>query len=280
MIILTVLKIILIILLAIIGILFLIVLMPVSVDFSYIGGKLYYKIKYAFITFYASDGKSGLIFRIKKLKSRFSKKSKSRIKKRAESDLKSESESISEPESEQNFEADEISIENEYNNQDNHKENSEKSEKVKKSASKKNKREKSKAEKISDYFEKAVDIWEISSKPIKRICKGIHFENIYIDFKISDLDAYDCALKYGKMCTLVYNSLALFDRIFSLRKKSIDVNCVFNEEKSIYDIAFSLRFHMITFLISALSFLLKYKSQETEKSGGNNNGKQKRKANK
>lgn len=266
--------------LVIIGILFLIVLMPVSVNFSYIGGKLYYKIKYAFITFYASDGKSGLIFRIKKLKSGFSKKSKSRIKNKSESDLKSESESI--PESEQNFKADEIPVEDKYKNQDKYKENTEKSERLKKSEkkNKKNKREKSKAEKISNYFEKAVDIWEISSKPIKKICKGIHFENIYIDFKISDLDAYDCALKYGKICMLVYNFLALFDRIFSLRKKSIDVNCVFNEEKSIYDIAFSLRFHMITFLISALSFLLKYKSQETEKSGGNNNGKQKRKANK
>ncbi|MDE5946237.1 MAG: DUF2953 domain-containing protein, partial [Oscillospiraceae bacterium] len=247
-----------------------------------------YKIKYAFIPFYASDGKSGLIFRIKKLKSKSSKKSKFAKKSKHKSGLKDESkikpvsESNIKPELQSEFESDNISVANEDKSQDKHKENIQNSENLKKSEKidNKDKPETSRIEKISGYFEKAVDIWEISSKPLKKICKGIHFENIYINFKISDLDAYDCALKYGKICILVYNLLAVFDQIFSLKKKSIDVNCVFNEEKSIYDISFSLRFHIVTFIISALSFLLKYKSQNTEKSGGSNNGKQKRKTDK
>ena len=57
------------------------------------------------------------------------------------------------------------------------------------------------------------------------------------------------------MCILVYDTLALADQIFSLTKESIEVKCIFNEEKSIYNIGATVRFHPIAIVASAIPFL-------------------------
>ena len=54
---------------------------------------------------------------------------------------------------------------------------------------------KSAAEKIGSLLE----IWNSAKYPIKKIFKGIHLSDVYIDFIAANEDAYDCALKYGRI---------------------------------------------------------------------------------
>lgn len=276
MIILTVLKIILITLLIIIGILIVAMVFPVSIKVSYTGEKKYYKIKYAFLTLISSDGKKGLIGRLKKSGKKETKKAPSD----SESEPEKESEAVPPEEAfpEKNISSSpESDTGKESESQHKKPESPEKSEKPESV-------KKSRLEKLPETWEKIMQIWEIASSPVKRLCKGIHFDRIYIDFKISDPDACDCAINYGRMCVLVYNILGVFDQMFSLTKKSIDVACVFNKEKSVYDISFTVRFYPIVCLGCGISFLWTYYFKiYKNKSGGNKSGKQgnkKRKAHK
>lgn len=166
------------------------------------------------------------------------------------------------------------------NNSENISESEEKTEKIeKKSKPEKKSGKSSYLENLPELWNKIMQIWEIASSPARRLCKGIHLDKIFIDFKISDPDAYNCAIDYGKTCIVVYNTLGILNQMFSLSKKSINVQCVFNEKKSIYDISFSLRFYPITLLFCGISFLWTYyfKIYRKNSGGKNNNGKQRNK---
>lgn len=268
MIILIILKIIAFLILGILSLVVIATFLPVSINISYIDGKKYYKIKYAFISVISSEKnflkskpklKSKIKFNPSPKNSDKNSEKKSEIR-TAEKKTVSDSQPIS---------SRKIKYNPSFNPEKFKK--SEKSEKIKKP-------EKTRLEKISQLWDTITEIWEIASPRVRRICKGIHFDKIYISFVISDSDAYDCALKYGKTCMLLYNTLGVFDKMFSLTKKSIDVKCVFNKEKSIYDISFVLKIYPVVMIFSGISFLWTYYFKIYKiknKSGGKNkNGKQ------
>jgi len=267
MIILIILKIIAVILLAVLGIILILLLFPVSVKISYIGEKKYYKLKYAFITLISSDKNSGIISRFRNRNKKNSEKSEA-----SEKSIPHTRKTVSEENSEKT---------DEYTKPPNPEKPQEavKTEKIKKSEKKNSVQEKStesRLKKLPEMWDKITQIWEIASSPTKRLCRGFHIGKIFIDFRISDPDAYDCALKYGRICIVLYNTLGILDKMFSVSKKSIDVKCIFNKEKSIYDISFTLRFHPITGIACALSFLWTYYFKiYRKKSGGKKHGKQK-----
>lgn len=273
MIILNILKIIALILLALIGILILLLILPVSVRLKYIGGKFYYEVRYSFLSVISSDAEKGIAGMLKRRKKKKTPVPESESVPETDIDLSEEkNETIPEP------------LENPDLPEDKPEKSKEKipePEKVKEIK----KTKKRKFPDIPEMWDKIMQIWEIASSPVKRLCRGIHFDKIYIDFKISDPDACDCAVNYGKMCIIVYNTLAVFNQMFSLSKKSINVECVFNKEKSIYDISFTVRFHPIVALLCGGSFLWTYyfKIYRKKSGGKKNNGKQgnkKRKASK
>lgn len=268
MIILSILKIIALIILALIGLLLLLLILPVSVKLEYIGEKKYYEVKYAFLSVFSSDSEKGISGKLKKQKTNKNKKST------VSSNTEKEAVTVSEPD-EKIDDFSEIP-----NNSENISESEEKTEKtVKKSKPEKRSGKSSYLENLPELWDKIMQIWEIASSPARRLCKGIHLDKIFIDFKISDPDAYNCAIDYGKTCIVVYNTLGILNQMFSLSKKSINVQCVFNEKKSIYDISFSLRFHPITLLFCGISFLWTYyfKIYRKNSGGKNNNGKQRNK---
>ena len=76
---------------------------------------------------------------------------------------------------------------------------------------------------VSDKIEFIVGIWESAQRPLLKIFKGFKLKDLYIDFVIADEDAYDCAMKYGKYSALVYNGIAFFSQLFTVRLKTIDV---------------------------------------------------------
>lgn len=268
MIILSILKIIALIILALIGLLLLLLILPVSVKLEYIGEKKYYEVKYAFLSVFSSDSEKGISGKLKKQKNNKNKKST------VSSNTEKKSVTVSEPD-EKIDDFSEIP-----NNSKNISESEEKTEKTeKKSEHEKKSGKSSYLENLPELWNKIMQIWEIASSPARRLCKGIHLDKIFIDFKISDPDAYNCAIDYGKTCIVVYNTLGILNQMFSLSKKSINVQCVFNEKKSIYDISFSLRFYPITLLFCGISFLWTYyfKIYRKNSGGKNNNGKQRNK---
>ncbi len=275
MIILNILKIIALIILALIGFLIFLLILPVSVRLEYIGEKFYYEVRYSFLSVISSDAEKGIAGMLKRRK-----KKKIPVPETVpENDSKlSEVENESAPETQSVTDLPEYKPEEISSEKIPEPEKSPKKSKVPKT-------EKRSLSDISELWDKITQIWEILSSPAKRLCRGIHFDKIFIDFKISDPDAYDCAINYGKTCIIVYNMLGIFNQIFRLSKKSINVECVFNKEKSIYDISFTVRFHPIVALLCGGSFLWTYYFKIYRKQSGGNrkNGKQRnknRKANK
>ena len=250
-------------------------ILPVSVRLEYIGEKFYYEVRYSFLSVISSDAEKGIAGMLKRRK-----KKKIPVPETVpENDSKlSEVENESAPETQSVTDLPEDKPEEISSEKIPEPEKSPKKSKVPKT-------EKRSLSDISELWDKITQIWEILSSPAKRLCRGIHFDKIFIDFKISDPDAYDCAINYGKTCIIVYNMLGIFNQIFSLSKKSINVECVFNKEKSIYDISFTVRFHPIVALLCGGSFLWTYYFKIYRKQSGGNrkNGKQRnknRKANK
>ena len=170
MIILNILKIIALIILALIGFLIFLLILPVSVRLEYIGEKFYYEVRYSFLSVISSDAEKGIAGMLKRRK----KKKKIPVPEKVsgtDSNLsEKKNENVPEPQSVPDL-PEEIS--------DEKIQESEKSpEKLKIPKSKKRK-----LPDISELWDKITQIWEIASSPLKRLCKGIHFDKIFIDFK-------------------------------------------------------------------------------------------------
>lgn len=111
---------------------------------------------------------------------------------------------------------------------------------------------------LSDKIEFIVGIWESAQRPLLKIFKGFKLRDLYIDFVIADEDAYDCAMKYGKYSALVYNGIAFFSQLFTVRLKTIDVQPQFGVSKGRWDAAGKLSFRLGTVVIAGAWFLMTY----------------------
>ena len=111
---------------------------------------------------------------------------------------------------------------------------------------------------LSDKVEFLVGIWESAQRPMLKIFKGFKLKDFYIDFIIADEDAYDCALKYGKYSTLIFNGIAFFSQLFTVRLKTIDVRPQFGVSKGRWDTSGKLSFRLGTAVIAGAWFLLTY----------------------
>lgn len=111
---------------------------------------------------------------------------------------------------------------------------------------------------LSDKVEFLVGIWESAQRPMLKIFKGFKLKDFYIDFIIADEDAYDCALKYGRYSTLIFNGIAFFSQLFTVRLKTIDVRPQFGVAKGRWDTSGKLSFRLGTAVIAGAWFLLTY----------------------
>ena len=111
---------------------------------------------------------------------------------------------------------------------------------------------------LSDKVEFLVGIWESAQRPMLKIFKGFKLKDFYIDFIIADEDAYDCALKYGRYSTLIFNGIAFFIQLFTVRLNTIDVRPQFGVSKGRWDTSGKLSFRLGTAVIAGAWFLLTY----------------------
>jgi len=292
-----VLKILLYILLAVLGIILIILITPAGAEFSYIDGKFSYKVKLWLFDIMNSEG-GGLLGWWKKrkankkdkpskpkkpkkpkpVKEKKAKKKKEREKYEWEKELdeipvndpeadtdKTESagsHTVSESADNDSF------AESEEMSEENRKKDKKKHRKKKNDDSfdddffedNEDEKEKDDDEKksLSDKIEFIIGIWESAQRPMLKIFKGFKLRDLYIDFVIADEDAYDCALKYGRFSTLIYNGIAFFSQLFTVRLKTIDVQPSFGVSKGRWDAAGKLYFRLGTMVIAGVWFLVTY----------------------
>ena len=242
-----VLKIILFILLAVLGIILLTLFLPVGIEFSFINEKVVYRIKYAFVNLMDSEGQgvlSSVLASKSEGKPQQSEEKKSRMTP-AEEQLKA-------PEMSAPYSKSEKNVERGVRDKPDKMSENKSSESEKKESKKK--LSKTPGEMVGFLME----IWSCAKRPFRKILKGFHICNIYIDFLVADEDAYKCAIKYGRICSVLYKTIAHFESLFTVSYKTVDVECGFGKDKCRWDAGCKIWFLPITAVISGIWFLVTY----------------------
>lgn len=89
-------------------------------------------------------------------------------------------------------------------------------------------------DKIEEYKPLVKSAW----KPLKKLLKTMKITGVDINIIAADEDAYEAAILYGNMNTLVYNVLALTKLMFKVKVKSVNIGCRFNYPKTYCKISF------------------------------------------
>jgi hypothetical protein len=92
-----------------------------------------------------------------------------------------------------------------------------------------------------DTLNMALDIIKAIKEKLGEFITSIKITNLYINFQIADIDAYDCALKFGKLSIVLGNVLGFLQRHFKVKKKSITLQPKYNSNDSLYDISFKVK---------------------------------------
>ncbi len=88
---------------------------------------------------------------------------------------------------------------------------------------------------------------------MRRLFKGIRITRFYLDIKVGAFDAYDCALAYGKICTLVSNMLAFFQSFFVIKPNHIKIEPRFSTESTVYIARFRAKLSPAAVLAAGIS---------------------------
>jgi hypothetical protein len=233
-------------------------------EIKFIDYELNYKFKYAFINLTDSDG-GGIL---KNLMDKDDDTPPENTDKPPEKTDEEKNDEIQENNSEPDKEPENIPVncENDddspvpeetvsYNISDNTTDNDENNDSAENENSKP---EKNNKKTLGSKVDMLMKIWNCAKHPIRRIMKGFHISNIYIDFVVSGEDAYKCAINYGRLCTAVYNVLAAFAGLFTVKYKTVDVECGFDKKEQKWDASCTLYFLPVTVVFSGLWFLITY----------------------
>lgn len=271
--------------LAVGAVILLLLLLPVSVQFAYIGNDLTFKIKCWLLPVYDSDGKGIAAWVVKLIKKRIEKKKAS--KKDAEEEFFGDDLDIDDIQFDEEDQGENISIndeaaiaeesdisadeksdekvaeesaESEISEAENEKdgENLNEEKKEKKIVKFAKKTAKKIIENPLETLEYVVDVFRAGIRPMLKIFKGIRIKRLYIDFVNADADAYNCALNYAYLCTGVYSILAVMSTLFSVKLKTVDVNPGFGQNESRWDMSAKISFALITPVIAGIWFLITY----------------------
>lgn len=158
-------------------------------------------------------------------------------------------------------------------NKEDEKDNNEKRKKKKKSAKKsakkrkdKKKNENKKNKKKKSIFPKEkeegiafiINVLKASGKALKIFTKRITIKNIKANIDISDEDACECAVKFGKTNIAVYNIISFASCFFKVKKQYININCVYNKPKSVYNLGFTVKLTPFAGILSTIAFIFTF----------------------
>lgn len=268
-----VLKILLWLILAILGIILLFLVIPAGAEVSYIDKKLTYKISYGFINLYDSE-KKGILTKF--LEKRRTKKKKTTVPDddddlynfddddepeiaETDEDLRSpqdyEESAGTEPETDNNIYDSDSTPDNTESGDDDYyyspEDDDEESESIVS-------RILDKLDRIESKLDTVLDVMRIADKPMMIICKGFKFSNVYIDFMITDEDAFNCAIKYGTVSGTVYNIIGWLKSFCTVKFRTVDIFPDFKKTESRWDISVKFSFNFITPIVAGIVFLITY----------------------
>lgn len=258
-----VLKILLWIILVLFGIILLVLIMPASASFSFIGGKVAYSVKFAFLPVFNSKG-SGIVNKLLEWR-----------KKKTESKTDDEASDDSEPplqeesaDTEEAAAVEAASVETTEEAAANEEEapETEAAEAEEVSSAPEQLSEPEQPEPLEkpsnngkpSKLEFILGLWEAADRPVLKIFKSIKISELYIDFFIANEDAYKCALNYGRISGALYNIIAWLSVLFNVKLKTIDINPLFGQKKSQWDVSLKISFCLISMVIAGLQFLIIY----------------------
>lgn len=96
---------------------------------------------------------------------------------------------------------------------------------------------KDKKKSVKEIISEYKPYFPVAKKALKKLLKMIRFYDLSFDLTVGDTDAYEAAMKFGKVNSLVYSFLALLCCLFSVKIKATNINCSF--EKGGIDASFS-----------------------------------------
>lgn len=106
------------------------------------------------------------------------------------------------------------------------------------------------------YLVKAV--FASLGKPTRIFCKGCAIRDIEIDFVVANEDAAKCAILYGTVNMMLYNTLAWLSRAFRVRKRRISVGCRYHSPDAKYDLSFTVSLCPLLSLAAAVGLAAKF----------------------
>lgn len=120
------------------------------------------------------------------------------------------------------------------------------------------KKKKTLKERFAVYLEK----WEqikphipAGKKAVRRFIKSIRIDDLYLRYLVTDEDAYECAMKYGKTNMVIYDALGVLSALVTVRIKKIDILTKFNCDETDYELSCKVKTRPSTLLAISVACL-------------------------
>ena len=128
----------------------------------------------------------------------------------------------------------------------------------------KEKKEKKEKIPLKDRISEYTDKWHkikpfipTGLKAVKRIIKSIRIDDINLYYLVTDEDAYECAMKYGKINMVVSNALGLLSALITISIDKINIATKFNSTETDYKLTCKIKTRPSTILAIAIACLVK-----------------------
>lgn len=122
------------------------------------------------------------------------------------------------------------------------------------------KKKKSLKDRLAGYIEQ----WEkikphipAGKKAVKKLIKSIRVDDLYLRYLVTDEDAYECAMKYGKTNMVVYDALGVLSALVTVRIKKIEILTKFNCDETDYELSCKVKTRPSTLLAISIACLFR-----------------------
>ncbi len=118
---------------------------------------------------------------------------------------------------------------------------------------------KAKIRDVKYKWKKYKDYIPMSRKAFRKLLKQIIFYDTEIEITSGKDDAYEAAMKYGKLNIALFNGLGVIGTVFSLNKpKKAEVKCVFDKSVFEYKLSGKIKLRPSTILAILICFVVKF----------------------
>ncbi len=129
---------------------------------------------------------------------------------------------------------------------------------------------------IFDKYKKYKPYIPHAKKAFKRLVKAIRIRKLKLNLAVADEDAYECAMKYGKINIAVYNTLGIISNVFNTKVDKINVLSKFNSNNTEYDFYCEIKIRPSTIIAICMIIFVNfiYTNKKLRKSNKKNKNKE------